>query len=100
PDGAYPPEEAVIPQTATRKPAPVIDALTDRLATPAPVDAEQRWPGQSLATGAAGVALAHIERAHAGVGTWATAHAWVRAATSREVSAADTVGLYFGAPAI
>ncbi|MGH3835706.1 MAG: hypothetical protein ACRDSF_08365, partial [Pseudonocardiaceae bacterium] len=38
--------------------------------------------------------------AHAGLGTWATAHAWVRAATRCEISAADNAGLYIDAPAI
>ncbi|GAA4945784.1 hypothetical protein HD597_006727 [Nonomuraea thailandensis] len=55
---------------------------------------------QSLASGAAGTALLHIERAHTGVQPWHTAHAWITAATSNEISAADQAGLYFGAPAI
>lgn len=88
------------PQTATGKPAPLLDALTDQLATPTSADAQQRWQAQSLAKGAAGVALLHIERAHGGLGAWATAHAWVRAATRCEISAADNTGLYIGAPAI
>lgn len=88
------------PQTATGKRASLVDALTDQLATPALTDAEQRLPAQSLAKGAAGIALLHIERAHSVSGTWATAHAWVRAATRCEISAADNTGLYVGAPAI
>jgi hypothetical protein len=55
---------------------------------------------QSLAAGAAGTALLHIERAHTGSQPWHTAHAWIKAATSQEISAADQAGLYFGAPAI
>lgn len=62
------------PPTAPGKPASLLDALTDQLATPAPTDAEQPWQAQSLAKGAAGVALLHIERAHASLGGWATAH--------------------------
>ncbi|MGH3801435.1 MAG: lanthionine synthetase LanC family protein, partial [Pseudonocardiaceae bacterium] len=77
-----------------------VDVLTDQLATPMRLGHEQRWQAQSLAQGAAGVALLHIERALAGSGTWTTAHAWVRAATRCEISAADNAGLYFGAPAI
>ncbi|MGH3811889.1 MAG: hypothetical protein ACRDUV_05460 [Pseudonocardiaceae bacterium] len=50
------------PQTATGKRASLVDALTDQLVTPAPTDAEQHWQAQSLAKGAAGVALLHIER--------------------------------------
>jgi hypothetical protein len=44
--------------------------------------------------------LLHIERAHAGAGNWQTAHSWVKAAVTAEISAADNTGLYFGAPAI
>ncbi|MGH3797483.1 MAG: lanthionine synthetase C family protein [Pseudonocardiaceae bacterium] len=88
------------PPTVPGKPDSLLDALTHQLATPAPADAEQSGQAQSLAHGAAGVALLHIERAHTGLGTWATAHAWVRAATRCEISAADSAGLYVGAPAI
>jgi lantibiotic biosynthesis protein len=57
-------------------------------------------PAQSLARGAAGKALLHIERAHTGAEPWRTAHAWIKAATRDDISAADNAGLYFGAPAI
>ncbi|HEX5116295.1 MAG TPA: lanthionine synthetase C family protein [Pseudonocardiaceae bacterium] len=60
----------------------------------------QARQAQSLAQGAAGVALLHIERVHAGMGSWSTAHTWVQAATSSQVSAADQAGLFVGAPAI
>lgn len=90
----------MIPQTTTGRSASLIDALTDQLATPPPEDYEQRWQAQSLAKGAAGVALLHIELAHAGLGTWATAHDWVRESTRCEISVADNAGLYVGAPAI
>ncbi len=88
------------PQAATGRSVSLLDALTEQLATPAPTDAEEPWQAQSLATGPAGVSLLHIERAHARVGTWVTAHAWVRVATRCEISAADNAGLYIGAPAI
>ncbi|MFG6197798.1 lanthionine synthetase C family protein [Nonomuraea sp. JJY05] len=55
---------------------------------------------QSLSRGTAGMALLHIERAHAGEQSWPSAHAWIKAATRDEISAADHAGLYFGAPAI
>ncbi|TDB77584.1 lanthionine synthetase [Actinomadura sp. KC216] len=55
---------------------------------------------QSLATGAAGIALLHIERAHVGLGSWQTAHTWVKAATHNQISADDHACLYFGAPAV
>ena len=61
---------------------------------------EQTRQAQSLARGAAGVALLHIERAHAGLATWSAAHTWVQAATRSEISAADQAGLFAGAPAI
>jgi hypothetical protein len=60
----------------------------------------RRWPGQSLAHGAAGIAMLHIERAHIGAGAWRTAHAWVNAASGEEISAADDTGLFIGAPAL
>ncbi|MGA5134418.1 lanthionine synthetase C family protein [Streptomyces olivoreticuli] len=62
--------------------------------------AGQPWMAQSLAKGAAGTALLHIERAHTGQGTWQQAHSWITKAVAGEVSAADTAGLYLGAPAI
>lgn len=55
---------------------------------------------QSLAKGAAGTALLHIERAHSGTGTWQTAHAHVRQATAVPIDAAAHAALYYGAPAV
>lgn len=81
--------------SATGTPAALLDVLSTPL-----VDPEQPGRAQSLAQGTAGVALLHIERAYLGLGTWASAHAWVRAAAAGEISAADTAGLYVGAPAI
>jgi hypothetical protein len=57
------------------------------------------WP-QSLAGGAAGIALLHIERARSGHGDWAHAHQWLSAAVSGEVTAAANASLFFGAPAL
>lgn len=54
---------------------------------------------QSLATGAAGTALLHIERALTGAGDWETAHARIRQAAG-SIDTADHTGLYYGAPAI
>jgi hypothetical protein len=59
----------------------------------------RRWP-QSLAGGAAGIALLHVERARTGHGDWATAHAWLAEAASGNVSAASNARLFFGAPAL
>jgi hypothetical protein len=59
----------------------------------------RRWP-QSLAGGAAGIALLHVERARCGHGDWATARAWLAEAASGKISAASNAGLFFGAPAL
>lgn len=80
--------------------AAAADTLTRHLAVPQPLPVDLRWRGQSLACGAAGVALVHIERAHVGAGSWRTAHAWVTEATRDEISAADDTGLFFGASAL
>jgi hypothetical protein len=86
--------------TAADDAAQLTEACAAKLATPTHDADDTTGREQSLARGAAGVALLHIERALAGVGPWSTAHAWVTAATARGVSAADDMGLYLGAPAI
>lgn len=55
---------------------------------------------QSLARGAAGTALLHIERASNGTGSWETADAHIRRAAAGPIDAAQHAGLYYGAPAI
>ncbi|MFK0173975.1 lanthionine synthetase C family protein [Streptomyces sp. NPDC090306] len=57
------------------------------------------WP-QSLAGGAAGIALLHIERAHCGRGDWETVHTWMSSAAHGDLTAAANAGLYMGAPAL
>lgn len=57
------------------------------------------WP-QSLAGGAAGVALLHIARARTGHGDWGTAHRWLAAAGRDPLTAADNAGLFIGVPAL
>ncbi|MEV6987275.1 lanthionine synthetase C family protein [Sphaerisporangium sp. NPDC051017] len=57
------------------------------------------WP-QSLAGGAAGIALLHIERARSGHGHWDTAQTWLSVAASGALTAAANAGLFFGAPAL
>lgn len=59
----------------------------------------RRWP-QSLAGGAAGIALLHVERARTGHGDWATARDWLTEAASGNITAAHNAGLFFGAPAL
>lgn len=62
-------------------------------------DGGRAWP-QSLAGGASGITLLHIERARTGHGDWDTAHTWLTTAVHGEVSAAANANLYFGAPAL
>lgn len=73
-------------------------ALT--LTAPDPSTAEAPSARQSLANGTAGIALLHIERAHAGAGTWQHAHRWITAAAPGQLNASDASGLYLGAPAV
>ena len=81
-------------------------AIADRLADPHAVRTVSGAGGrgrrlpQSLAGGAAGIALLHIEHARAGHGDWPTAHAWLSAAARDELSAGPNAGLFFGAPAL
>ncbi|MEU9774823.1 lanthionine synthetase C family protein [Streptomyces sp. NPDC047968] len=93
----------------TTAPAPAVlsaaDKVADALADPATAwpngrpDGGRSWP-QSLAGGASGIALLHIERARAGRGSWEIAHAWLAAAVDGDISAAANANLYFGAPAL
>ncbi|RAY15421.1 lanthionine synthetase [Actinomadura craniellae] len=57
-------------------------------------------PSQSLASGAAGIALLHIERALAGRGSWADAHTLIRQAATGAIDGGDHAGLYHGVPAV
>ncbi|MEU8266402.1 lanthionine synthetase C family protein [Sphaerisporangium sp. NPDC049002] len=56
--------------------------------------------GQSLATGMAGAALLHIERALNGSGDWASARAAIQQAAAGPIDTAEHAGLFYGAPAI
>ncbi|MFD5317557.1 lanthionine synthetase C family protein [Streptomyces sp. NPDC127098] len=80
--------------------AAITRKLTTRLASPRHHPGEEPGKAQSLATGSAGIALLHIEHARADTGSWRTAHAWIKHATAGDISAADTTGLFLGAPAI
>lgn len=78
-------------------------AIAGRLASPSQAfDADKarvRWP-QSLAHGAAGIALLHIERARTGLGRWQVAHDWLSYASRGEISAGPDSSLFYGAPAV
>ncbi|MDT3396323.1 lanthionine synthetase C family protein [Streptomyces sp. B1866] len=73
---------------------------TPASAAPPAHDPQDARSAQSLSRGAIGIALLHIERAHAGLGDWDTAHSWINAATRTSLSAADGASLFFGVPAV
>ncbi|MEU6848458.1 lanthionine synthetase C family protein [Actinacidiphila alni] len=85
--------------TTTSAPGMVLQAVRD-LAEPAPPHPDEPWAVQSLADGAAGTALLHVEAARRHAHPWQAAHRWIATAASGQVSAADTTGLFLGAPAI
>jgi hypothetical protein len=77
--------------------------IANRLASPADVGdlgATSCWWPQSLAHGAAGIALLHVERARGELASWQRAHDWLRFATRQEISGGDGSHLYHGAPAL
>jgi hypothetical protein len=76
-----------------------VTAVADRLAVP-PTPPGRPEQAQSLADGAAGIALLHIERALTGTGAWTTAHHWLHAAAHGGVLATVESSLYRGAPAM
>ncbi len=77
--------------------------IAEELADPATMygagDVGRRRP-QSLAGGAAGIALLHIERARTGHGDPATAHAWLTVAARDALSAGGNASLFFGTPTL
>lgn len=83
--------------------AKIAAAIADRLASPSaarPLGHPQGWHPQSLAYGAAGVALLHIERARAGLGPWQRAHDWITCAAAGPVELWADSHLHYGVPAI
>ncbi len=76
--------------------------IADRLARPdaAHLPTDRPWWHQSLAHGAPGVALLHIELAAAGIRPFDRAHEWLAAVTSKPVTAGASTGLFYGAPAV
>jgi hypothetical protein len=76
-----------------------VNQTTERTSPPRH-DPAPGW-GHCLATGAAGIALLHLEYARAGTGRWDTAHQWAAAMTRNPITAhPDACGLYRGAPAV
>ncbi|MEV0456556.1 lanthionine synthetase C family protein [Catellatospora methionotrophica] len=62
-------------------------------------DPEPGW-SQSLATGAPGIALLHVELARCGLGEWSTVQHWASATMRHEVSTHPSASLFRGAPAV
>jgi hypothetical protein len=78
-------------------------AIAGLLAHPSNVTAlpvSQPWWRQSLAHGAPGIALLHIERAAAQLASWQRAHDWLTYVTSAPVTAGADSHLFYGAPAL
>ncbi|MEU2615401.1 lanthionine synthetase C family protein [Micromonospora sp. NPDC007271] len=88
--------------TTTANPSDVLAAACARLASPSIVglSPDGRTRPQSLAGGAVGIALLHIERAVSGHGNEAIAHGWIRAAGSEPVSIGRNSDPFHGAPAL
>ncbi|MEU6405666.1 lanthionine synthetase C family protein [Streptomyces sp. NPDC046985] len=82
----------------TASAAAVLEEYAAHLAEPPPP--EEPWAVQSLADGAAGISLLHIETASRYGGSWRPAHRWITAAAAGDISAADTTGLFLGAPSV
>ncbi|MET9869039.1 lanthionine synthetase C family protein [Streptomyces sp. NPDC006386] len=79
------------------------DTIAERLAAPQDVRSlhhRQGWWPQSLAHGAVGVALLHIERARTGQGPWQRAHDWLACAAAEPAVGGPDSHLYYGAPAL
>lgn len=83
--------------------AAAADAIAERLASPGQVRALNLRPGwwpQSLANGAAGIALVHIARARAGLAPWRIAHDWLECAAGGQALSGPDSHLFYGAPAL
>jgi hypothetical protein len=77
--------------------------LADLLAEPRHETSPLPWREQSLAKGAAGVAILHgvlASHGHGGHGDARRAHAWLARAAREQLSAGPGVGLWFGVPAV
>ncbi|WP_086824820.1 lanthionine synthetase C family protein [Streptomyces sp. NRRL B-24572] len=80
-----------------------VDTIAERLASPdraQDLHLVQGWMPQSLAYGAVGVALLHIERARTGQASWEQAHAWLACAAASPAAGGPDSHLFHGAPAL
>ncbi|MFE2727180.1 lanthionine synthetase C family protein [Kitasatospora sp. NPDC059327] len=87
------------PHPALRLSDRIAELLADPAAVPAAWSSRPQWR-QSLAHGAPGIALLHIERAATGRGPWANARAWLAVAAGLPVTRGADSYLYYGAPAL
>ncbi|MEV8020025.1 lanthionine synthetase LanC family protein [Streptomyces sp. NPDC086554] len=85
---------------STEQAQALVHEFAAALAQPFASSRDEPWAGQSLATGAAGIALFHIEQAATGQATWHRAHRWIGQAAAGDITATDSTGLYLGAPAV
>ena len=89
--------------TVSRQAAALVDQiavrLTDPSDTPTKITATNWWR-QSLAHGAPGIALLHIERAARGLGPWQPADEWLTVVASSAVTSGSDSHLFHGAPAL
>ena len=79
------------------------ELLADQLAHPQTIPRAlntRDWWRQSLAHGAPGITLLHIERAAAGAAPWQGAHDWLTDITRAAVTAGPDSHLFYGAPAL
>jgi hypothetical protein len=63
-------------------------------------DMTKAWWPQSLAAGAAGIAMLHVERARSGVADWDAARGWLAFAVRDGVRSGVPAGLFEGGPAV
>ncbi|MGK4582191.1 lanthionine synthetase C family protein [Kitasatospora sp. HPMI-4] len=77
----------------------IAELLADPNTVPAAWTSHPQWR-QSLAHGAPGIALLHIERAATGRGLWEHARVWLAVAASAPVTRGQDSYLYYGAPAL
>lgn len=73
--------------------------LADPAALPRSVTDAPGWR-QSLAKGAPGIALLHLERAAAGLASWNTVRTWLATITDGPLTLGADSGLFYGTPAI
>jgi hypothetical protein len=83
--------------------AKLAEAIADHLAHPDSITGpmtSRPWWRQSLAHGAPGIALLHIERAAAGLGPWQRAHDWLAHTARAPLTTGADSHLFYGAPAL